>query len=45
MTDLDSHRPWPGPGYWDFRCLICSERVVDHSLWGYLKYRVRKVLR
>ena len=24
------HRPAPGPSYWEWRCLICSERVDAH---------------
>lgn len=34
------HRPQPGPGYWDFRCLVCSQRVDDHPpLWARLRRR------
>lgn len=24
------HRPVPGPSYWDWRCLTCSEPVAAH---------------
>ncbi len=27
------HAPWPGPMYWDWRCRICSEPVIDHAPW------------
>lgn len=27
------HRPRPGPGYWDWRCLTCSEDVALHGSW------------
>jgi hypothetical protein len=27
------HRPKPGPGYWDWRCLVCSQRVDQHPPW------------
>lgn len=25
------HPPAPGPGYWDWRCLRCSEPVDRHA--------------
>lgn len=25
------HAPKPGPMYWDWRCLRCSEPVADHG--------------
>lgn len=27
------HAPAPGPDYWNWRCLRCSEPVADHPSW------------
>jgi hypothetical protein len=27
------HAPQPGPMYWDWRCLTCSEPVGQHAGW------------
>lgn len=40
------HRPVPGPDYWSWRCLVCSEAVDDHA--GFLRRwlhrrRVRRI--
>lgn len=36
------HAPKPGPLYWDWRCLRCSEPVADHpSWWARLRRRWR----
>lgn len=32
MTDL-WHTPKPGPGYWDWRCLVCDAAVDAHPSW------------
>lgn len=35
------HKPAPGPMYWDFRCLICSEPVRDHApFWRRVLHRL-----
>lgn len=37
---IDDHRARPGPGYWDWRCLECSEPVDDHaSVWWHARQR------
>ena len=41
-TVIDDHRAIPGPLYWDFRCLVCSENVSDHSFWRWLWRKVRR---
>jgi hypothetical protein len=34
------HAPRPGPQYWDWRCLVCSQRVDDHAgLWARWRWR------
>jgi hypothetical protein len=27
------HSVFPGPDYWDFKCLECGELVKDHAPW------------
>jgi hypothetical protein len=39
------HRAAPGPGYWDWRCLICSGPVDNrdlHPRFGRLKQALRR---
>lgn len=39
MTELEQllsdmmhdHAPHPGPGHWDFRCMVCDEPVRNHA--------------
>lgn len=31
--DTHSHQPVPGPDYWSWRCLVCSEPVDNHEPW------------
>lgn len=34
------HAPAPGPSYWEWRCLVCSERVADHAgFWARWRWR------
>lgn len=40
------HAARPGPDYWHFRCLVCSEPVADHMglVRGWLmRRRVRRI--
>lgn len=37
----DGHAPQPGPGYWDWRCLVCDGDVDKHP--GVLeRFRIRR---
>lgn len=27
------HMAYPGPDYWDFKCLDCNEAVKEHAPW------------
>lgn len=39
MTIYD-HKPRPGPQYWNWRCLVCSEPVNQHAgFWARRKWR------
>lgn len=38
------HAPQPGPGYWDFRCMVCDQPVADHPSW-WRRVRARWFLR
>lgn len=37
------HLARPGPGYWEWRCLRCSEPCSQHT--GLIRFLLRKVLR
>jgi hypothetical protein len=28
---LHDHAPYPGPGYWEWKCMLCEEDVRDHG--------------
>jgi hypothetical protein len=38
---INGHIARPGPGYWDWRCLVCDFPVAEHSFWGYVWARIR----
>lgn len=33
IPPITDHGARPGPGYWDWRCLVCSEPVDEHASW------------
>lgn len=33
MYKIWDHAAYPGPDYWDFKCLVCSEEVKLHAPW------------
>lgn len=40
---ITDHLAWPGPGYWDFRCLVCGQPVDKHI--GLIRYLLRRLSR
>lgn len=34
MANRAPHLAKPGPGYWDYRCLVCGEPVENHQTIG-----------
>lgn len=38
---ITDHIAEPGPLYWDYRCLVCSDLVSKHSFTGYLREKLK----